>query len=118
MLHTSSIRIVSAIFAGMLLLVSLGACSPAATEPPQGDPPFAVIAAERALSDALGIPVDDIDYASYERHDWPNACLGRAEEGEACAEVITPGWRVVLTAQGEEFVFRTDKDGEHVRREN
>jgi hypothetical protein len=107
----------------LVLCMLLGACAqdgdvPQATDTPHGDPPYAVIAAEQALSDELGVPVDEIDYVSYERQEWPDACLGLAEEGEMCAQVITPGWRVVLKAQGQEFVFRTDQDGEIVRRED
>lgn len=106
----------------LALFVLLGACTlreraPQPTDTPQGDPPYAVVAAEQALSQELGIPVDEIDYVSYGREDWPDACLGLAEEGEMCAQVVTPGWRVVLSAQGQEFVFRTDKNGEVVRRE-
>jgi hypothetical protein len=40
-----------------------------------------------------------------------------AEADEMCAEVITPGWRVVLRAGGQEYVFRTDHNGEIVRQE-
>jgi hypothetical protein len=103
--------------------VFLGACvrgedSPGATGTPHGDPPYAVIAAERALSEELGVPVGEIDYVSYERQDWPDACLGLAGDGEMCAQVITPGWRVVLRTSGQEYVFRTSQNGEVVRRES
>jgi hypothetical protein len=34
-----------------------------------------------------------------------------------CVQVITPGWRVVLRAGGQEYVFRADQNGEIVRQE-
>jgi len=85
---------------------------------PYEDPPYAVVAAEQMLSDELGFPVDDSEYPAYEPQDWPDACLGLAEEDEVCAQVITPGWRVVLAAEGQEYVFRTDANGAIVRRES
>lgn len=70
------------------------------------------------MSENLGAPVDEIGYVSYEREEWANAWFGLAEEAEMCAQVTTPGWWVVLSAQGQEFVFRTDKNGDVVRRES
>jgi hypothetical protein len=81
------------------------------------DPPFAVIAAEQALSQELGLPVDRINYTSYERADWPNSCLGLAEENEICAEVITPGWKITLEAEGNSYLYRADQNGDQVRKD-
>jgi hypothetical protein len=81
-------------------------------------PPDAVLAAEQALSASLEVSVEEIEVVTYEQREWPDACLGLAGEGEMCAQVITPGWRVVLNAQGEQYVFRTDESGEVVRLES
>ena len=80
-------------------------------------PPYAVVAAEQMLSEELSLSVEEIDYVSHEREDWPDACLGLGGVDEICAQVITPGWRVVLRAGGREYVFRADQNGEVVRRE-
>lgn len=101
----------------LILSTFLVACTQEG-EAPTETPPQAVIAAEQALSEDLGVSVDEIDIVSYRPEEWPDACLGLAEEGEMCAQVITPGWRVVLSAGGEEYVFRTDENGEAVRRES
>jgi hypothetical protein len=121
----------------LMLLPILAACGPAGqvTETPvptsidpisgggepvtqEADlPPYAVVAAEQLLSEELGVPVEEIDYILHEREDWPDACLGLAGADEMCAQVITPGWRVVLSAGGQEYVFRADQNGEVVRRE-
>jgi hypothetical protein len=79
---------------------------------------LAAIAAEKELSNSLGVPVNEIDLVSYERAEWPDSCLGLAKPGEQCLQAITPGWRVVLSAKGQQYVFRTDQDGDIVRQEN
>jgi len=79
------------------------------------DPPYAVIAAEEELSKALDIPIDEIDYLSFERREWPNVCLGFAEEGEICAQVITPGWLIILEADGKKYEFHSDQNGDNIR---
>ena len=99
------------------LAVVLAACGPEPTPTLHPDPPYAVVAAEQELSEELGIPVDEIDYVSFSREEWPDACLGLADPDEMCAQVITPGWRVVLKAEGQQHVFRTDVPGEAIRRE-
>jgi hypothetical protein len=75
------------------------------------------MAAEQHLSKELGIPVGKIDYVSFSREKWPDACLGLSEPEEMCAQVITPGWRVVLVAEEQQYVYRTDASGEAIRRE-
>ena len=93
----------------------LVACGSEPTNTPYPDPPYAVVAAEQVLSEELGVTVDEIDYVSFSSEEWPDACLGLAEPGEMCAQVITPGWRVVLTAGGQQYIYRTDDAGEVIR---
>lgn len=78
-------------------------------------PPSAVLEAQEQLSDMLGVSVESIQVIEFEQVDWPDACLGLPQEGEACAQVITPGFRVVLEVNGEQHVFRTDREGNVVR---
>jgi len=103
--------------AAIALTLALAACGSVSTNTPHPDPPYAVVAAERELSEQLDISVDEIDLVSFSREEWPDACLGLAEPDEICAQVIMPGWRVVLTAEGQRYVYRTDVSGEVVRRE-
>jgi hypothetical protein len=72
-------------------------------------------AAKEALSAETDVSVEKIEVVEAEEREWPNACLGLAEEGEACAQVITPGWRVTLRVDGETYVLRTDEEGTAVR---
>jgi hypothetical protein len=95
-----------------LLALILTACGGTAA-----DLPDAVLAARQALSEKEDIPVDEIEVVSYSEEEWPNACLGLAEEDEMCAQVITPGYQVTLEANGEEYIFRTDETGDVIREE-
>jgi hypothetical protein len=53
----------------------------------------------------------------YEAKDWPDGCLGAAQPGEMCTEVVTPGYQVVLEANNMQYSFRTNDDGSVVRPE-
>ena len=56
----------------------------------------------------------EIRLVELEAVDWPNACLGVQEDGQSCAEVITPGYRVVLAVGSDKFTFHTDQAGEKI----
>lgn len=48
------------------------------------------------LAEWLGIPATQLAVLAAEAVMWPNACLGVGRPGVACAEVLTPGFRVLL----------------------
>jgi len=112
-----------------LLLLIVTACLPQAqaTEGPstvdeQPTPthiPMDLTPAQRAaitaLSANLGLPADKITLVSTEAVDWPDGCLGVYEDGLVCAEVITPGFRVILEANGKQVEYRTNEDGTQIR---
>jgi hypothetical protein len=77
--------------------------------------PEAVRAAIRALSEARGIPADQITVVSVEAVEWSDSCLGLGRADEACLMVITPGYRVVLSAGGTRYEFHTNASGSAVR---
>lgn len=52
---------------------------------------------------------------SVEAVDWPDACLGAARADEMCAEVITPGYRIVLEQAGETREYRASRAGQFRR---
>lgn len=83
------------------------------TTPPSDLTP-AQLAAIGALSSALGIPPDQIGVTSTEAVDWPDACLGVTQTGVMCAQVITPGFRIVLAVNGRPYEYHTDADGRAV----
>ncbi|MHB0858591.1 MAG: PA14 domain-containing protein [Anaerolineae bacterium] len=61
-----------------------------------------------ALASKLGIAADAVQVLSVEDATWPNACLGIAEPGVECTSVPTPGFRVMLAANGTSYEYRTD----------
>jgi hypothetical protein len=75
----------------------------------------ALVAAQAALAAKRGVPASQIGIVSTERVEWPDACLGAAREGEICAQVITPGYRIVLEANAKEYEAHTDDSGQAVR---
>jgi hypothetical protein len=112
----------------VLLILILTACSPAAqaTEEPstvdeQPAPthlPVDLSPAQRAaltaLSENLGLPTDEITVVSTEAVEWPDSCLGIKGSELSCAQVITPGFRVTLEANGKQVEYRTNQDGTQI----
>jgi hypothetical protein len=74
-----------------------------------------VEAARQALAEALGVALDAITVANVSAVEWPDACLGLALPGTACAEVITPGYLIELAAGGQTYEYHTNQDGSVVR---
>jgi hypothetical protein len=77
------------------------------------------VAVDRVLeghAEHFGLAEGEVEVISYEQVDWNDACLGLAAEDEACAEEITPGWKVILEAVGESHEYHTDLSGRAMRR--
>lgn len=80
-----------------------------------GGYPAAVFAARQALAAQLNIPVEQIQVDEIESTEWPDACLGLAASDEMCAQVITPGYRVLLRVDLAQYEFHTNQDGTSLR---
>ena len=61
------------------------------------------------LSAYLDIDPDEIDVGEARAAAWPDASLGCPQPGLAYAEVITPGYWILLKAQGAEYPYHTDQ---------
>lgn len=85
----------------------------------EGQPPFPppVTAAQQALAQMLAIDPAATAVTAYAPAEWSDSCLGLGGTAESCLQVITPGYRVVLQAGSQFYVFRTDQDGVNVRQE-
>lgn len=112
------------LFVITLLVTLLAACAPAAaaTQGPISDEPSAPtqipadftpaqLAALTALSEKLGLPVDQIKLISTEAVTWPDGCLGIVKIGVMCTQAEVPGFRIVLEAEGQKYEFHTNQDG-------
>ncbi len=86
-----------------------------ADETPTTLPSDVAASIRQQISEQLGLPQRSITIVSAERQDWPDACLGLARANEVCAEVVTPGWLVVIEFNERRFQVRTDLAGEEVR---
>ncbi len=69
------------------------------------------LAAQKDLALRLSLAVDKIAVKETKKMDWPDACLGLLDKEAMCAEVITPGFRVTLEANGKTYVYRTNETG-------
>ena len=77
--------------------------------------PQAALNARKMLVDQLKVDVDTIGLVSVEQVDWPDGCLGIQTPGVMCIQVITTGYKVVLSAAGKEYEFHTNETGSVVR---
>jgi hypothetical protein len=73
--------------------------------------PGAVLSARQMIAQQLRIDPAAVTIASFEKMMWVDRCLGTVVAGEACAEDITPGYRVVLVAAGQYYEVHTDESG-------
>ena len=70
----------------------------------------AVENARNDLARRLNINADDVKEKSVEDSDFPDMALGAPEDGEMSGQMITPGWRIRLEANGQTFEYRADKN--------
>ncbi|HEY3291432.1 MAG TPA: hypothetical protein VGK87_14980, partial [Anaerolineae bacterium] len=75
------------------------------------DEPKAVTAARLELARRMGITYTSASVISFTATDWPDSCLGVLIPNTACAEVITPGYRILIKANDVVYEYHTDKDG-------
>ena len=64
--------------------------------------------ARRDLAQRLGLNESDIGVSSVEQTEFPDAALGAPVEDEMSAQVITPGWRIYLKADGKTYEYRAN----------
>jgi hypothetical protein len=62
----------------------------------------------RYLSVLENLPAEEINVVTFEPVEWPDSCLGVVAEGIVCAPVVTPGYKILLDANGSSFEFHTD----------
>lgn len=67
------------------------------------------------LAKQLGIAASEIKVTSFEAVEWSDACLGVVVMGVMCAQGITPGYRVVLEAQGKSYELHTNQNGDSIQ---
>ena len=120
------------VLAALLLVALLAACAagqtaepttaPAAEETPMSETPAAddaaaavTAAAVAQLAADLGLTEADVTVVSAEPTEFSDGCLGLGRPEESCLQAITPGWIVMLSANGQEYEVHTDETGTQAR---
>jgi hypothetical protein len=85
-----------------------------AAAPDQAGAPMAELA-RAALAVELGLPPADITVVAVEANEWRDSSLGCPKPGMNYLQVITPGYKVTLEAQGQRYVYHTDSNQRVVR---
>jgi hypothetical protein len=62
------------------------------------------------LADRLGVPPSEVQVVDVEEADWPDTSLGCPEPGTMYAQVITPGYELVLACRDRRFVYHSDME--------
>jgi hypothetical protein len=74
---------------------------------PGSEEPLA--AAIKDLVEQTGVSPNEINVISLEAVEWSDASLGCPQEGFMYAQVITPGFKIILEAQGQQYEYHTDR---------
>jgi hypothetical protein len=82
---------------------ALEACPPVAEDRGEAEP--LVELAKEDLAQRLGVGLDEVAVESVEAVEFPDASLGVPEPDKAYAQVITPGYVIRLTAEGETYEY-------------
>jgi hypothetical protein len=69
----------------------------------------ALAAAKADLAQRLGMSEEDILATSIEAVQWSDSSLGCPKPGMMYLQVITPGFRIMLQAQGQAYEYHTDQ---------
>ena len=65
--------------------------------------------AKEDLARREGLGEDDIELVAVEAVDWPDTSLGCPEPDRMYAQVITPGYRIVLSCAGKRYQYHSDR---------
>ena len=87
--------------------------SPLAT-PAAGGSDLPADVANQALAWLAGeakVATDALRLVEAERTEWTDSCFGLGGPAESCLAAMTPGWRIVFEADGQQYEVRTDEAG-------
>ena len=74
--------------------------------------------AKEELAQQLSIPVNEIDLIEAEATTRPDASLGCPQAGMTYAQVVTPGYRILLEANGQVYAYYADSNKQLINCEN
>lgn len=80
--------------------------TPQPTIPAEAEEVVALAISDLAVR--LGVAEAEIRVVSVEAMNWPDTSLGYPQPGYAYAQVITPGFRILLDARGKIYEYHSD----------
>ena len=83
--------------------------TPTAVEPTVPPEAAEVTLVKEDLAQRLSIAVEEIRTVSIKAIDWPDTSLGCPKPNMYYAEVITPGFEIILEAKGQEYAYHTGR---------
>jgi len=69
--------------------------------------------AKEHLARELDTSTEVVEILAIEPTEWSDASLGCPEPGKMYAQVITPGYRILVEVGGEEFEVHMDREGQN-----
>ena len=80
-----------------------------------GGYPQPVVQSQADLAQRLNISIEQIQVVDIVPKDWSDSCLGISEAGVMCAQMITPGFLVILSSGTTRYEYHTDAMGKNIR---
>ncbi len=80
---------------------------------PAEQPIFDAVRMQQAT--VLGVEPSSISLVEISSIDWSDSCLGLGGPAESCLQVVTPGYRVLVSQAGVTYEFHTDVFAEQIR---
>jgi hypothetical protein len=68
-----------------------------------------VAAARAELAGRLGIPASSLAVVSVTSATWPNGALGCPKPGIMYSQIVTPGYRIILAAGGQNYEYHSGR---------
>jgi hypothetical protein len=86
-----------------------------AATPLAGEAAQASLAARTFVADQNNWRLSEVQVKQIEPVMWSDSCLGINQPGMMCAQVITPGYRIILSTPKGDIEVHTDRSGRAVR---
>jgi len=80
------------------------------TTPVSGNLKRLIDIVKQDLARRLEISLDEINVLRIEKAEWPDTSLGCAKPGLARRPVAIPGYRIILSTNGHDYVYHTNKE--------
>ncbi len=74
---------------------------------------------DRVLAQAsqeLQLPINELSILRVNQETWLDGCLGLGRPDEGCLQALVPGWQLEVFHQNQSDFYRTDNDGNVIRR--